>query len=215
MVCKSSGQEYISSIVDFRKCAHPPPSAASPRLHKLLCIEMKVPRYGNPIFALGEFITVWIIMCTHCIEDPALLHLNILQDQFAYDQELELPFIQYLLCIYSDSTGYGFRYPKKGKCIVVLFVLKSWSQVNSQLTMRARASVCHEQQAAVVMSVSVRAEERGPFLRRRPPSRLVPCARAQCVTVIMAVLCPPRCSHHGITMHCYHLAVELWHLDYQ
>ena len=124
MVCKSSRQEYISSIVDLRKCAHPPPSpAASPRLHKLLCIEMKVPRYGNPIFALGEFITVWIIMCTHCIENPALplLHLNILQDQFAYDKELELPFIQYLLCIYSDSTGKGFRYLAKGKYIVVLF----------------------------------------------------------------------------------------------
>ena len=127
MVCKSSRQEYISSIVDLRKCAQPPP-AASPRLHKLLCIEMKVPRYGNPIFALGEFITVWIIMCTHCIENPALplLHLNILQDQFAYDQELELPFIQYLLCIYSDSTGNGLRYLTNGKCIVVLFVfLKS------------------------------------------------------------------------------------------
>ena len=123
MVCKSSRQEYISSIVDLRKCAHPPPSpAASPRLHKLLCIEMKVPRYGNPIFALGEFITVWIIMCTHCIENPALLHLNILQDQFAYDQELELPFIQYLLCIYSDSTGNGFRYLTKGKCILSSFI---------------------------------------------------------------------------------------------
>ena len=70
----------------------------SPHIFVLI---MEVPRYGNPIFALGEFITVWIIMCTHCIEDPALLHLNILQDQFAYDQELELPFIQYLLCIYS------------------------------------------------------------------------------------------------------------------
>ena len=43
-------------------------------------------------------------MCTHCIEDPALLHLNILQDQFAYDQDLELPFIQYLLYIYTVTV---------------------------------------------------------------------------------------------------------------
>ena len=113
--------------------------APVPVCTKLLCIEMKVPRYGNPIFALSEFITVWIIMCTHCIEDPALHYC---QDQFASYQSNSWSVIHSLYncpIVYLQyySTEYGFRYLTKGiKCILVLFVLKSWSQVNSQLTMR-------------------------------------------------------------------------------
>ena len=78
------------------------------------------------------------LLCVH----TASRILHYCQDQFASYQSNSWSAIHSLYScpiVYLQyySTEYGFRYLTKGiKCILVLFVLKSWSQVNSQLTMR-------------------------------------------------------------------------------